>query len=64
MNNIKYCAPDGGLHESKEKYLEGVILDLRGNLTGKQVLIDELLNHIKEVTGRTYDEWLECDEDE
>ena len=47
-NPLPYKAPDGGRHQSEVHYLKGVIEDLRGTITGKNMIISDLVDLCKE----------------
>lgn len=53
-----YRCPNGGVHESREIYLEGVVIDLKGTISGKNMIIQDLLEHIKKTTGIDYYQYI------
>tara|TARA_Y100000310_G_C20593536_1_gene769335 strand:+ start:967 stop:1197 length:231 start_codon:yes stop_codon:yes gene_type:complete len=58
----KYECKNGGIHDSYEVYLEGLVIDLKGTISGKDVVIQDLLEHIKKTTGTDYYQFLRSEE--
>ena len=61
IKTMKYKAPNGSIHKSKLEYLEGLVIDLEATIKGKDVVIQDCLEHIHKVTGKSYYSFLEED---
>ena len=61
---MKYKAPNGSIHTSRLAYLEGLVIDLEATIKGKDVVIQDCLEHILKTTGKPYYSFLDSNNEE